>query len=62
MLVIILIFTAYKIMMMIMSKVCWWDTRTGGKPEAEVSLHNSHIEPVYKVALIDDDDDDDDDD
>ena len=35
-------------------QVCWWDTRTGGKPEAEVSLHNSHIEPVYKVDFDDD--------
>ena len=31
-------------------QVCWWDTRAGGKPQAEVSLHNSHIEPVYKVS------------
>ena len=42
-------------------QVCWWDTRTGGKPEAEVSLHNSHIEPVYKVDFDDDDGGDDDD-
>ena len=30
-------------------QVCWWDTRTGGQPQGEISLHVSHIEPVYKV-------------
>ena len=33
-------------------KVCWWDTRKGGAPEAVISLQSSHIEPVYKVPLL----------
>ena len=32
-------------------KVCWWDTRKGGAPEAVISLQSSHIEPVYKVLF-----------
>ena len=35
-----------------MFKVCWWDTRKGGAPEAVISLQCSHIEPVYKVAIL----------
>ena len=33
-------------------QVCWWDTRTGGKPDGEISLTESHIEPVYKTMWI----------
>ena len=33
-------------------QVCWWDDRTGGKPEGEINLTASHIEPVYKTMWI----------
>ena len=33
-------------------QVCWWDDRKGGKPEGEISLSVSHIEPVYKTMWI----------
>ena len=33
-------------------QVCWWDDRKGGKPEGEISLAVSHIEPVYKTMWI----------
>ena len=33
-------------------QVCWWDSRKGGKPEGEISLSVSHIEPVYKTMWI----------
>ena len=35
-----------------LSQVCWWDDRKGGKPEGEISLSVSHIEPVYKTMWI----------
>ncbi|XP_023346915.1 dynein intermediate chain 3, ciliary [Eurytemora carolleeae] len=33
-------------------QVCWWDGRKGGKPEGEISLDNSHTEPVYKTKWV----------
>jgi hypothetical protein len=33
-------------------QVCWWDDRKGGKPEGEINLSVSHIEPVYKTMWI----------
>ena len=33
-------------------QVCWWDDRKGGKPEGEINLAVSHIEPVYKTMWI----------
>ena len=33
-------------------EVCWWDDRKGGKPEGEINLSVSHIEPVYKTMWI----------
>ena len=35
-----------------LSQVCWWDDRKGGKPEGEINLSVSHIEPVYKTMWI----------
>ena len=33
-------------------QVCWWDDRSGGKPQGEITPTLSHVEPVYKTMWI----------
>ena len=37
---------------LILSQICWWDSREGGNPAGMIPMDQCHIDPVYKTIWL----------